>query len=642
MFRTFRTSLLAAVLAAGCADQPTATATGVAALVGQAPVHPCARQLGAKPWHGALDGFNPCTGNLAIAIAVGPIEIVHNSLDSASAGPAGWGTRLGVRDQLVLDADGSVTRVLPDGERVLYAAGPAGDLVAPPEATGTLRAIAGGYELREQGGTLRRYGRPDGQTWLLVAVTDRNGNATTITYDAAGREQQLVSSFGTATSLSWDGARLAAVTDGEGLRWQLGYGPAGDLIEVRGPAGTTGESFAYDSDHRLVERRSASGAMTARYGYQVDGSVASWVDASGRATVVSTYPLQVRLRDGFGATSTYDYSPAGELAQVTDPTGVATLGYGYDALHRVTVVRDWLAGETRYGYDATHALAQQTDRYGQVTRYTYDARRNPLTVTDPTGRVTRYTYDAFDQVTSAIDPSGRPTSYVRDARGNLLQVIASDGTVVAGYAYGPRGEVVRELDRDGRETLYTYDAHLNLTSRREPDGTLTRYAASPLGRPLSETSPAGEIRTYAYDAAHRPLGVQYENGGEVTVDRDVDGRVIGVIDDSGPEPQIWSGAYTDDGRLATSVRNGVPELAAPATLAVPPPAAPPTCEPATCDGSYAGACGTVADGCGGILSCPCADGTGAGSAPPPTAPPPPAPPPAAPPPGTGPGSMPPS
>ncbi|MEO8703815.1 MAG: hypothetical protein ABI867_27440 [Kofleriaceae bacterium] len=550
-------STLALLAACTAGDRESSSDQAISTPPGPPPVHACEAHLGAKPWEGNAGGFQPCTGNLALELPAGPVALAYNSRG---------GLRLALRDRLVRGADGSVTRELGDGERVVYTPRPGGGFDTPSDALSSLEQVDDNtYVLRFPGNTRHTYTRGTTGALVLTTMRDRLGNATTYSYDAADREVAMTDAVGNRTTLTWASDRLAAVGDAEGTTWMLDYDAANQLIAIRGPAGS--ETFGYDAAHQLVEWRSATGTLIARYAYHADGSLDAWSEASGRRTSVSYGGDEVRIVDPFGDTTTYRYA-SGHLAELVDASGIATRN-AYDARDRIVTTTDWLGAITAYEYDARDNVTRVTDRYGKTTTYTYDDRHNVLATTDAAGKTTTYTYDANDLVRTIVDPAGRLEQYQRAANGNLLEVIGSDGKRFAAYSYGPRGEVLEERDQDDRTTRYTYDGFLNLTSVTDGDGIVTRYTSSPLGRPLSTTSHAGEERVWMYDAARRLIGIRYEDASDAAFARDADGRLVGATSTLAGTPRAWSGAYTPDGRIATTTVNGIVDQAAPSVLNIP-------------------------------------------------------------------------
>jgi YD repeat-containing protein len=296
------------------------------------PAHPCPARLGVKPW----EGGSLCTGNLSLTFAVGPVSLIYNSMDAASAGPGGFGMRLGFRDRITPNADGSVTRVMASGEPVVFTPDGQGGFRSPPETDDTMtRPSADRYVLKVRGGTKMTYRNPNGSAWLLGSIADRVGNTTIIAVDAANRETSVTDPVGNVTRLAWSQGRIASVTNAEGLIWTLQY-TGGELTGIRHPAvnGTAPvETLAYDGGgrHLLLTHTSPEGVAVARFEYNADGSLAASLDPEGRRTTLTSTASQVRITDAFGNITTYNFTSAGELGETYDPSGVRMARNVYDS-----------------------------------------------------------------------------------------------------------------------------------------------------------------------------------------------------------------------------------------------------------------------------------------------------------------------
>jgi YD repeat-containing protein len=586
------------------AEETTETAVSVGST---SPPHPCAAHLGVKPW----EGGSLCTGNLSLTFAAGPVSLIYNSMDAAVAGPGGFGMRLGFRDRVTPNADGSVTRVMASGEPVVFTPDGQGGFHSPPETDDTMtHPTSDSYVLNVRGGTRMTYRNPRGSAWLLGSIADRVGNTTTIAADASNQETSVTDPVGNVTGLTWSQGRIASVTNAEGLTWTLQY-TGSELTGIRQPV-VNGvapvETLAYDGGgrHLLLTDTSPEGVAVARFEYNADGSLATSIDPEGRRTSLTSTASQVRTTDAFGSVTTYNFTPAGELSETFDPSGVRLAHNVYDSRHRLVSTLDWLNKETRYTYDANDNVLSETDRYGNVTRWTYDGDHNPTSVTDPAGKVTRTTYDANGLPLVVTDPVGRSNHYNRDAKGNLLSLQGSDGSVVASYTYGAHGEWLTASDPDGRITHRSYDAFLNLASETTPDGVTTTYSSSRLGRPLSATTQLGEARHWSYDGALRFSRVDLENGGNWAQTLDNDGRMVSMVNSAGATPLTLAASWTDDGRLNTTTVNGQGDQTGVCPEAV--PTTLPTCTASTFVGSGSGGSGSGSGSGGG------SGGSGSGDA----------------------------
>ncbi|WP_160330415.1 DNRLRE domain-containing protein [Sphaerimonospora mesophila] len=243
------------------------------------------------------------------------------------------------------------------------------------------------------------------------------------------------------------------------------------------------------------------------------GRSASWTYTVGTEPAVGggTTPagLLKTQTDRKGNQTTLAYTSAGDLAKVTQPSGMV-LDVAHDALGRVaasTKVSDAVpAGvTTTFGYDQVGRLIRTTEAgvKNEVTdvthtrekRTTYDADGNPLTEVsadltggDPDRKVT-FTYDTYGRVETVTDPEGGVKRYAYDHKGRKTSFTDERGTVYAyGYtnrdelatitlmgwtgspvdpqparnvviesnAYDPGGRLASKTDAMGRTTAYTY------------------------------------------------------------------------------------------------------------------------------------------------------------------------------------------
>ena len=197
-----------------------------------------------------------------------------------------------------------------------------------------------------------------------------------------------------------------------------------------------------------------------------DASRISTIDRPGSLTTAYTYdevdhPLTAETtRSGTAILSqAWTYDPDGNIATLTDDTGIAT--FTYDNLDRLLTA----------SYPA-----------GQNYTYTYDAVGNTLSAKTPT-RTTTYTYGPTDRITSK--PAGG-TAPTYDGNGNML----TDGS------YGGRTYTYDTLGRlsgvtvGGVTTTYSLDGSGNRWSQTT-SGTTTNFdldVVSPNATILSDGS----------------------------------------------------------------------------------------------------------------------------------------------------------
>lgn len=136
-------------------------------------------------------------------------------------------------------------------------------------------------------GTQRNFDINSGK---LIAIIDRNGNATTVAHDSLGRVstvtdpagQHLYFSYGPGTSL------VSAVTTDFGVSTSYSYDTLGRLTQVTEPDSST-ISFQYDSNSLISEVLDSNGHVLEAHTYDSSGRALTSSQANGVNAVTLTY-----------------------------------------------------------------------------------------------------------------------------------------------------------------------------------------------------------------------------------------------------------------------------------------------------------------------------------------------------------------
>lgn len=165
---------------------------------------------------------------------------------------------------------------------------PVFNLAAPGNQNATLTQGSSYWTLTFKNGEQRRF---DNTTGNLIAVIDRNGNATQLTYDAVGRLTTVTdaaarhlyfsyasqtsfivtgvtSDFGVSVTYSYDGqGRLSEVIEPDQSTLNFDYNTQSLIADVKDSAGKILESHTYDSAGRGLTSSRANGvdALTVTY-----------------------------------------------------------------------------------------------------------------------------------------------------------------------------------------------------------------------------------------------------------------------------------------------------------------------------------------------------------------------------------------
>ncbi|WP_244528366.1 MULTISPECIES: RHS repeat-associated core domain-containing protein [unclassified Leifsonia] len=452
------------------------------------------------------------------------LTLFYNSQDGRlSRVGAGWSFGLDARAQRF--SDGSVMVVRGDGASYVFTPDGHGGYVADPTVHQTLSEQPGGRLLLTD---------VSGESWLfdagdiegigeLVAHTDANGNAMTLTYGAAdGNTQQFVP----LTSITVPGGeiiqvqsdalgRVTGFTRPGGDHWGLSYDAAGNLTTVTLPDGRT-HVFSYDGTHQLLTGTDATGALYLKNEYDAAGRIVKQWDAAGK------------LR-------TLDYSTAGQTTY-TDTLGRVSL-YFYDSAFRITKVKHPDGSTASFGFDAQNNVTRSTDENAHTTTYTYDGSGNILTETSPTGAVTKYTYTPTGLLATRTDAGGpkgaaRTWAYDYDASGRLTVTHQPDGSTITNR-YDGTGTLAASVQPSGATTTYGHDALGNITTVTDPTGAVTRYAYDSAGRITAVTDPNGHTTRYAWDNGDRVTSVTDPSGNVTSYGYEPNDHVSQVTDPAG-------------------------------------------------------------------------------------------------------------
>ncbi len=290
------------------------------------------------------------------------------------------------------------------------------------------------------------------QGGLLKTATDATGTIT-YTYDNMGRTTKVDNPDGSFVTYAHDNVgniievktptqtisktydalnRLSTVTDAQGIT-SYTYDAIGRQTQIVYPNGTT-TNYVYDSRNRVtsITHKSSGGATLQSFTYTLDavGNRTQVVESSGR-------------------TVNYTYNNVNQLTQevvTNDPSGNnTTTTYSYDLVgNLVTKIVDGTS--TTYTYNNNDQLTQQDaqtftyDGNGNLiqkdsTSYEYDDKNRLTKATTPTSTI-EYKYDANDnRIAKVVD--GATTSYLIDTNTAYAQVITeSSGGTDVHYTYG--------------------------------------------------------------------------------------------------------------------------------------------------------------------------------------------------------------
>ena len=444
--------------------------------------------------------------------------------------------------------------ILPDGGRIHYvriSAGTSyGDAIYQHSATptkyfgSTIRYLNGGWTLQFKDGTAMKFPDAEGNSvarrGAVLAISDRYGNAVSLTRDASGNLTRIVSPNGRNFEISYDSnGRVTQVSDNLSRTVTYAYDASGRLVKATDPIGNF-EVYAYDSKHNMLTVTDKRGNVMVKNVYNSKGRVTKQTYADG-STNLFAYTLdannkvtQTDITDALGIVSRRVFNASGYSSSTTQ-------ALGKPEQQILTIVRD----------PVTNLLLSSTDALGRKSTYTYDANGNLLTkvlLANTANAVTTsmtYTSD-FQQIASVTDPLNHSTSISYDNRGNVTSMTDPLGNQTA-MAYNYAGQPVSITDPLGHMTTLAYDG-ADLAELADPLGNTVTYFTDGAGRRLSMTDPLGNLTRYDYDPLNRLTKSTDALGGMTSYAFDANSNLLSHTDAKGG---VTSYTYDSLNRLAT-------------------------------------------------------------------------------------------
>jgi len=480
------------------------------------------------------------------------IERTYRTL-SAAAGPFGVGTNHNYGFRLSTNAPQSsalINLIMPDGNRVPFASQGGGTFANStiPELLGAVMNVdpSGQTDLRWKNGTTFHFVPSTFALGsVLMSITDRNGNAVTLTRDLSRpvRITEVIDPVGRKLLLNHDGNdRITSITDQIGRQVLYTYNSQGTLETMTDPEGGLTQ-YGYTPENRLTQITDPRGVVIAQITYGSDGRVIQEVQADGGVRMFS-YTLfnpllpgspvsQTVATDPLGRQTIYRFDPQGFLLDVTDTSGqtqvferepgansllaingVAScdvcgssdsgdVSFTHDANGNLLTRTDALGNTTTFTYEpAYNQVASITDSLGHTTSFNYDSTGNLLTRTDENGDTTTFAYDAFGLVTQQTDPLSEHTTFSYDNFGNLATVTDPLGSTTV-FEYDGASRQVASTDALGRRTETGYDDLGRVTETVDAAGNTTVSSYDPVGNLLWVTDARGNTTSFSYDSMGR-------------------------------------------------------------------------------------------------------------------------------------------
>jgi RHS repeat-associated protein len=492
----------------------------------------------------------------------------YNSQAAAEAstpGPFGYGWTSSFSDHLVVEkSTEKATLVQANGSTVPFTE-KSGAFTAPSWSQDTLTGtLESGYTVTLADQTKYKF---NGSTGKLESVTNRDGNATTVSYNGEGRLETITDPAGRKITLAYNSEGLVeSAKDPMGHSVKYTY-EGGNLVSVTQP----GESslrwkFKYNSAHEITTMTDGRGGETTNE-YNSSHQVTMQKDPAGRVLKFEYEPLHTTItNENTGSVTEEFFTSQGEPSTITHGAGTfdeLVEEFLYNEHGQVVAAINGEDDETTYEYDSAGDRIRETNPDGDETHWTYDSKHDVETETTPEGETTTYKRNS----------DGEPETIERPAPGGKTQKTTykynSDGEITSEtnpleqtrtFEYDAKGDRTAEVDPEGNKHTWEYNEDSQVTATVSPKGNVkgaeaskytTKFERNPQGLVLKITDPLGHTTkytydgdgnvetvtdgnshttTYVYNGDNQPIKIKEPNGTVTETEYDGAGRIISQTD----------------------------------------------------------------------------------------------------------------
>ncbi len=306
----------------------------------------------------------------------------------------GWSTAY---DESIVAYDGNLVRFNQGDGRAIYFGRPTGSsgVFMPLEGDFHAQLAQGGngFTLAIKDGSVEQFN----SSGKLLSLTDRNGNATALTYGIDGFLSSVTDPFGRVLTINTNGnAQITSISDSMGTVATYIYGGSSELLSVT-YADNSAFQFGYDGNFRLTSATDALGNIVESHSYDGQGRALTSEKQGGveHYSLTHVSSTETDVTDALGRVTKYTFDTSKGRNLVTRVEGLCSCGGGGSQVQRWT-------------YDNQLNVISHTNALGQIATYTYDASGNELSATGVLG-TSSFTYNQFGEVLTATDAGPLPT-----------------------------------------------------------------------------------------------------------------------------------------------------------------------------------------------------------------------------------------
>jgi YD repeat-containing protein len=215
-----------------------------------------------------------------------------STLAALKVGLFGPNWRSNFEERVFLDTDGFMKYVRGDGGFWVFSSnGSSWKLSSPGNVVATLSQGTTNWTLTFLNGEQRLFSVASGS---LVSIIDRNGNATSLTYDGTNRLTTITDPASRHLTFNYPNGSSRLVssvtsTDIVGLSLTYGYDTQGRLSKVTKPDQSF-VTFAYDANSLISSVTDKNGKVLESHTYDTSGRGKTSARAGGVEAVTITYP----------------------------------------------------------------------------------------------------------------------------------------------------------------------------------------------------------------------------------------------------------------------------------------------------------------------------------------------------------------
>jgi YD repeat-containing protein len=502
----------------------------------QTEVEPCGEGVGCSSGNYSQTKTDFSIGGRGVGLT---LARTYNSQAAANGthGIFGYGWTSSFSDHLVAEpAQHRVTLEQANGSSVAFTEAGGEAFTAPAWTQDVLKGSSTtSYTLTLESQTGYKFAGSSGR---LESVTDRNSNATTLSYTGEGRLEKITDPAGRVIKLAYNGEGLVESAE-DPMKHVVKYTyESGNLASVTQPGEVALRwQFKYDGSHQMTEQTDGRAGHW-HLEYNAQHQAISQKDPMERQTTFEYKPFK---------TVSYNHATGAKTAEVFTSTGLpVTRTSGFETASATT--------ET-FVYDAAGQLLGSTDGDGHTTKYQYDSHENRILKEDPEGNKTKWTYNSTHDVETETRPNGETTTYKRDSHGNpevIERPAPGSTTQSTSYKYTAHGQVESMTDPLKRTSKYEYDTAGDRTAETDPQSDKRTWGYNEDSQETSMISPRGHVKegeeskfttTTERDAQGRPIKVTDPLKHETKYTYDGDGNVETVTN---PEAQVTTYTYDAD------------------------------------------------------------------------------------------------